>query len=234
MMMECGRPHLSKTTLSSFEQSMGRLSTFTHLLPNTAPESLIYQHLMPAMDRHNSMTAGHMRRVGELSFQLALDFSHLFPGHALSERELLHIYYGGVLHDIGKLETPNSILNGITKLTPEEMKIVEFHPYFSYVILSNIPSLKHLAPFVLSHHERWNGDGYPHRIKKEQIPLEAQIIAMADVYDAFRQSRPYFPPVPTDIVYSHMGKNAGTHFSPHLMNVFERGFRFSENVKEIQ
>lgn len=209
-----------------FEQSIARLTSLARSLPQAPPDLLAHYYLLPAMDRHNSMTADHMRRVGTLSFQLALAYSHVFPEQALSPPELLDIYYAGLVHDIGKLEIPNSILDGNGKLVSAERNHIRLHPSFTYAVLSNIPSLKHIAFMALCHHELWNGKGYPLGVKGERIPLGAHLITIADTYDAFIQHRPYFPSVSDGTAYGHFERNAGTLFNPRLMTIFEKGFRF--------
>ena len=120
----------------------------------------------------------------------------------------------GLLHDIGKIGIPNSIINKPDRLTDEEFEIVKKHPVYGYEILSEIKSMPALSTGARYHHERYDGKGYPDGLKGEQIPFLARIIAVADSYDTMTSNRSYRKYLPQDVVRSEIEKNIGTQFDP--------------------
>ena len=161
-------------------------------------------HTIDAKDRY---TNGHSFRVAMYSRMLALELG-------LSRQDQEDIYYMGLLHDIGKIGIPNSIINKPDRLTDEEFEIVKKHPVYGYEILSEIKSMPALSTGARYHHERYDGKGYPDGLKGEQIPFLARIIAVADSYDTMTSNRSYRKYLPQDVVRSEIEKNIGTQFDP--------------------
>ena len=126
----------------------------------------------------------------------------------------------GLLHDIGKIAIDNSILNKSDRLTKEEWNEIKRHPEIGYRILSSVNDMAELAGFILAHHERWDGKGYPKGIKGTDIPLQARITAVADAYDAMTSKRAYRDPLPESVAVDELEKNAGTQFDPEIVRVF--------------
>lgn len=126
----------------------------------------------------------------------------------------------GMLHDIGKTRIPPTILHKPGRLTPHEFQIMKMHPIYGEEMVYPIPSLRHLCPAIRSHHERWDGQGYPDGLNREQIPLAARIIAVADVFDALSSPRPYKSAMPVHEVWEIMRDGRGTHFDPLLIDAF--------------
>ncbi|MHC9538263.1 MAG: HD-GYP domain-containing protein [Vulcanimicrobiota bacterium] len=135
----------------------------------------------------------------------------------LSDQDLL---LAGVLHDIGKIKIPDSILYKPGKLSGEEFKVMRMHPIYSAMMLYPIQPLRHLCPVVRAHHEKWNGKGYPDGLAEEKIPVASRIIAIADVFDALISDRPYKKGMPWPKVKKIMLEGRGTHFDPDLLDIF--------------
>jgi PAS domain S-box-containing protein len=168
-----------------------------------------------ALDLRDNETAGHSDRVTELTLQLAAQMD-------VSEEELEHMRRGALLHDIGKMGIPDSILLKPDRLTDEERQTMQRHPLYAYELLYPIEFLRSALAIPLCHHEKWDGSGYPHGLKEEQIPLAARIFAVADVWDALRSDRPYRPGWPFERVREYILSGAGTHFDARVVEAFAR------------
>ena len=155
----------------------------------------------------------HSRRVSELCGKLAVASKML-------EREVDEIKSAGLLHDIGKIAIPENLLNKPGKLTEEEFAEVARHPEIGFRILNTVNDMSDIAEFALSHHERWDGKGYPRGIAGERIPLQARMIAIADAYDAMTSERSYRSPLSQKEAADEILRNAGTQFDPKLAHLF--------------
>jgi len=166
-----------------------------------------------ALEMRDEETEGHAHRVTEMTIQLAQVMG-------MSESELIHVRRGALLHDIGKMGVPDSILHKPGPLTEAEWEIMRRHPTDAFELLSRIPYLKPALDIPYYHHERWDGCGYPNGLKGEEIPLAARIFAVVDVWDALLSERPYRPPWSEAEVYAYLGQEAGKHFDPNIVEVF--------------
>jgi putative nucleotidyltransferase with HDIG domain len=166
-----------------------------------------------ALDLRDKETEGHTQRVTEMTLRLARTLG-------IAENELVHVRRGALLHDIGKMGIPDHILHKPGTLTDEEWVIMRKHPTFAYELLLPIPFLRPALDIPYSHHEKWDGTGYPLRLKGEEIPFSARIFAVVDVWDALRSDRPYRSGWPDDKVYDHLCQQAGTHFEPQVVEGF--------------
>ncbi len=166
-----------------------------------------------ALDLRDHATEEHTRRVTELTLQLAelLD---------IPTEEMLHIERGAILHDIGKMGIPDSILNKPGPLTIEERKIIEQHPGMAYEMLSQIKFLTPSLDIPYCHHEKWDGSGYPRQLKSREIPLAARIFAVVDVWDALTSDRPYRAARQPREVALYIKEQADQHFDPKIVRVF--------------
>jgi PAS domain S-box-containing protein len=162
-----------------------------------------------ALDLRDKETEGHSERVTDLTLRLGRALG-------LDEAELAHMRRGALLHDIGKMGIPDSILLKAGPLTPEEWEIMRLHPAYAYELLSPIAFLRPALDIPHCHHEKWDGTGYPRGLKGEQIPLAARIFAVVDVWDALCCDRPYRPAWPHDIVRTHIQGLIGSHFDPKV------------------
>lgn len=138
----------------------------------------------------------------------------------LSKKEINDIKIAGSLHDIGKIMVPPEILNKPGKLTDEEYEIIKRHPETGYQILKSVDEYAGLAEFLLYHHERWDGSGYPAGLAKTEIPLQSRIIAVADAYEAMTARRPYQKTRTTEEAKAELKRCAGTQFDPDVVRVF--------------
>jgi putative two-component system response regulator len=140
--------------------------------------------LAHAVDAKDPYTRGHSDRVADYSKKIALALG-------FSAEKAEDIYWAGILHDIGKIAVPLEILTKPGKLTEEEYAKIKVHPKVSCNICGNLRTLKRVLPAIKHHHERWDGDGYPEKLKAKNIPAEARIMAVADAYDAMTSDRSY-------------------------------------------
>ncbi len=166
-----------------------------------------------ALELRDEETEGHSRRVTEMTLKIARAL-------AIPEEELVHIHRGALLHDIGKMSVPDEILHKPGKLTDEERNIIKKHPDMAYKLLSPIPFLKKALVIPYSHHEKWDGTGYPQGLKGSDIPLAARIFAIADVWDALSSNRPYNQAWPREKIISYFVEQSGVHFDPRIVNIF--------------
>ena len=166
-----------------------------------------------ALDLRDKETEGHSRRVTELAVRIANEFK-------MSDEEIVQIRRGALLHDIGKMGIPDSILLKPGKLTDEERNIMMQHPVHARNLLFPIEYLRPALDIPYYHHERWDGTGYPDGLKGDKIPLSARIFALVDVWDALRSDRPYRPAWPIEKVKEHIQHQVGSHFDAGVIEIF--------------
>ena len=166
-----------------------------------------------ALDLRDKETEGHTLRVTEKTLKLAR-----LAG--IDEATLQHVRRGGLLHDVGKLGIPDSILLKPGKLTPEEWAIMRRHPILAYEWLSGIPYLMPALDIPYCHHEKWDGSGYPRGLKGEEIPLVARLFAIIDVWDALTSDRPYRKGLSIEETREYILSESGKHFDPDVVNLF--------------
>ncbi|HYN88537.1 MAG TPA: HD domain-containing phosphohydrolase [Ardenticatenaceae bacterium] len=168
-----------------------------------------------ALDLRDKETEGHTQRVAEMTLRLA-------RATGFAEEQLVHLRWGALLHDIGKVAIPDGILLKPGPLTEREWEVMRLHPVYAYDLLSPITYLRPALDIPYCHHEKWDGSGYPRGLKHEQIPLPARIFAVADVWDALRSDRPYRAAWPEEKVLEHLRSEAGRHFDPKIVEAFLR------------
>jgi HD-GYP domain-containing protein (c-di-GMP phosphodiesterase class II) len=139
---------------------------------------------------------------------------------AFSPEELVHIRRGALLHDIGKMGIPDSILHKPGPLTEAEWEIMRLHPVHAFEWLTPVPYLRPALDIPYCHHEKWDGTGYPRGLKGRQIPLAARVFAVVDVWDALRSDRPYRAAWTEEKCLEHVRLNAGAHFDPQAAGAF--------------
>ncbi|NWG35443.1 MAG: GAF domain-containing protein, partial [Chloroflexi bacterium] len=166
-----------------------------------------------ALDLRDKETEGHTRRVTELTLKLAAQLG-------IPPADMAHIRRGALLHDIGKMGVPDSILFKDDTLTSREWEIMRQHPVHAYEMLSPIAYLKPALDIPYCHHEKWDGTGYPQGLKGEQIPLAARIFAVVDVYDALTSDRPYRPAWTKEQALEYIREQTGKHFDPQVAAAF--------------
>jgi PAS domain S-box-containing protein len=166
-----------------------------------------------ALDLRDKETEGHSQRVTDLTLELARRMD-------IPDDQLVHIRRGAKLHDIGKMGIPDSILLKPDRLTEAEWEIMRRHPTFATNLLYPIEFLSPALDIPFSHHERWDGTGYPQRLKGEEIPLAARIFAIIDVWDALTHDRPYRPAWTIPDAMEYIRDQSGKHFDPKVVEQF--------------
>jgi diguanylate cyclase (GGDEF)-like protein/PAS domain S-box-containing protein/putative nucleotidyltransferase with HDIG domain len=166
-----------------------------------------------ALELRDYETEGHSRRVTELTVKVARRMG-------FDEPALVHVRRGALLHDIGKVGVPDAILGKPGPLDDAEWAVMRRHPELAYQMLAPIGFLQEALAIPFSHHERWDGTGYPRGLRGEQIPRAARIFAVADIYDALSHVRPYREAWPLERVKDHLRSLAGTHLEPDVIEEF--------------
>ena len=169
--------------------------------------------LSHALDLRDRETEGHSRRVTELTVKLA-------KALGISGDEIMHIRRGALLHDMGKIGIPDAILHKPAKLNDEEWGIMRKHPQLAYDMLYPIEYLRPALEIPLNHHEKWDGSGYPHGLKGEDIPIVARLFAVVDVWDALTSDRPYRPAWSEEEAATYIRQESGRHFDPQVVDLF--------------
>ncbi len=164
----------------------------------------------------------HSHRVIALTLQIAKKLN-------LDEEALAHIKRGALLHDIGKIGIPDSILLKPGKLNQEEWKAMKKHPVYAYKLLDPIDYLKPALDIPYCHHERWDGNGYPRGLKGNETPLPARIFAVVDVYDALTSDRPYRKAWSKESALDHIKKERGKQFDPQIVDIFIEELKLDTN-----
>ncbi len=166
-----------------------------------------------ALDLRDKETEGHTQRVTEMAVQFARKLG-------LRQSDILNIRRGALLHDIGKIGVPDSILHKPGSLTDQEWAIMRKHPETALSLLSNIEYLHDAIEIPYCHHEKWDGSGYPRGLHGKEIPLAARLFAIIDVWDALSSDRPYRPAWSCEQVLDYIQKYKGSHFDPELVPIF--------------
>lgn len=183
------------------------------------------QALAQAVDAKDSYTAGHSGRVTEYSVLIAIQLG-------LDPEIIRRVRLSGLLHDVGKIGIADSVLGKPGKLTDEEFTVMKSHPAVGGNILAPVAQLADVIPGVVSHHERFDGRGYPRGLKGEDIPLLGRIIGVADAFDAMTSHRVYRPRLSDETALNELNKNSGTQFDSRMVEaflaVFSRGLIVTE------
>jgi putative nucleotidyltransferase with HDIG domain len=166
-----------------------------------------------ALELRDKETEGHSKRVTETTL-------HLAAAVGMQPADLEHVRRGALLHDIGKMGIPDNILYKTGPLGEEDWQVLYQHPIVAYQLLSPIPYLHQALEIPYCHHERWDGTGYPRRLKGTQIPLAARVFSVVDVWDALLSDRPYRPAWSEPQVIVYLQEQAGKHFDPQIVKVF--------------
>jgi PAS domain S-box-containing protein/putative nucleotidyltransferase with HDIG domain len=166
-----------------------------------------------ALDLRDKETEGHTQRVTEMAVKLAKVLE-------CTDDEIIHIRRGALLHDMGKMGIPDEILQKPGPLTDVEWGIMRRHPELAHQMLSKIKYLEEAIIIPYYHHERWDGSGYPHKLKGEDIPLHARLFAVVDVWDALSSDRPYRKKMPKGEVMEYLQRESGHLFDPRVVEKF--------------
>ena len=164
------------------------------------------------LEIYDHYTKGHSENVAQLASRLAAALD-------MDETDISRIYWTGLLHDLGKLLVPVTVLNKPGPLEEAEYEVIKMHPRWGYAVLSSSANLEEIARDVLHHHERWDGKGYPEGISGEAIPLGARILSVADAFDAMTSCRSYRPAMEKDEALRELEQHRGTQFDPAVVDV---------------
>ena len=190
--------------------AMVRLLKPVALRPSPVPG---VETLLRAVETTHRTVRGHSERTSRLA-------QHLAEAAGLSQKERDTVRLAGLLHDVGKLGVPESVIRKPGALTAEERSVVNLHPEIGHRMLQGVRGLEHALPGVLWHHERWDGAGYPHRLSGESIPQVARIMSIADSFDAMRSERPYRRALSDQEAMQEIREGAGRQFDPRLAKTF--------------
>jgi response regulator RpfG family c-di-GMP phosphodiesterase len=196
--------HLERLVAEKTQALNDALRSLTHV------HSATLDALSRALDFRDQSTSGHSRRVATLTTGAAASFG-------IEGSQLLQIEHGSLLHDVGKLKIPDSILLKPAGLDEEEWTTMRKHPGYGYEFLSGVEFLKDAAELVHSHHEKYDGSGYPRGIAGKDIPFGARVFAIIDAVDAMIYKRPYNTPVAFKVAAQEIRRCAGSHFDPDLV-----------------
>jgi HD-GYP domain-containing protein (c-di-GMP phosphodiesterase class II) len=192
--------------------------------PPADPAVLAYQALTQAYDatleawaraleQRKNESGAHLQRVTDLTVELARAIG-------VTEGEIAHVRRGAMLHDIGEMAIPDSILMKTGRLLPNERAMWHKHPEYAYEILMPVEFLRPALDIPYCHHERWDGTGYPRGLKGDRIPLPARIFAVVDTWDALRSERPYRVAWPEAEAWKYLETHVGTEFDPNVVQAF--------------
>lgn len=166
-----------------------------------------------ALELRDIETKGHSDRVTHMTVELA-------KSYGIKGKDLTNVYRGALLHDIGKIGVPDNILLKPGPLTEEEWTVMRKHPQYSRELISTIDHLQPAMDIPYSHHEKWDGTGYPLGLRGLEIPLSARLFAVVDVWDALSSDRPYRKGWPKEKIAEHINSLSGTHFDPEIVSLF--------------
>ncbi len=171
------------------------------------------QSLVEALELKDSFTQGHAKRVSEYSLSIGAKLK-------LPPLEMRNLYLGAMLHDIGKIATESDLLTKPDSLNLREETLMREHPIKGTLFIVGFDNMSSIVPTILHHHERWDGSGYPARLKEEQIPLHARIVCLADAFAAMLFPRSFRPGMEREQAIQEILKQKGAQFDPHLVDLF--------------
>jgi len=174
--------------------------------------------LANVIETRDPYTAGHLERVRRLALSLAFALNWKIEDIAILE-------FGAILHDVGKIIVPSKVLKKTGPLSEDEWKLMRKHPEAGAKMLEGVDHLKAAIPFVLYHHERWNGTGYPFGMKGEEIPREGRLLAVVDAFDAMTTNRPYHASMSAKEALADVASNSGTFYDPQMASAFIQSYK---------
>ncbi|MGF7030236.1 putative nucleotidyltransferase with HDIG domain [Paenibacillus mucilaginosus] len=205
--------HVFRNSAGTIDRQNRELEAMVFRIERTYDESL--QALSSALDSRDNETHGHSFRVTSYALRLGMEMN-------LTDRELGDLARGALLHDVGKIGVPDAILLKPAELTEEEWVVMKSHVEIGYRMLRHIAFLSPSLDVVRYHHERWDGGGYPHGLREEEIPLFARIFALCDSYDAMTSDRPYRKGWGYNEARAEIERCTGTQFCPEVVRAFLR------------
>lgn len=228
-----GSEFTEKATISSIKDTSGKILHYVSTKEDITDkqrteqfladdENAIHLTLLGAigavsdlLEARDPYTAGHSKRVSDLAVSIAKEMD-------LTPSRIEGVRLAGLIHDIGKIKIPMEILNKPSRLTEEEFALVKHHSEVGYQAIKNIPFPMDIPSIVRAHHEKWDGTGYPQGLKGDEIPLEAQILSVADVIESITSHRPYRPALGLDKAFEVVEEWCGSAFSPEIVDAAKR------------
>lgn len=186
----------------------------------------VFKGLLSTISAKDKYTLGHCERVSSYAVMIGETLN-------LPLKDISTLQYAGLLHDIGKIELPKSVLNKTKNLTEEEFRLIREHPTYSANILEPLEDMDQLIDFVKHHHERYDGKGYPDGLISNNISLGARILCVADSFDAMLSERPYSKRMDTNQALEELNRCAGTHFDPQIVKVLTSIIESNNTFKSI-
>jgi putative two-component system response regulator len=207
------KPVTTRELLSAVKARLQRSDELMFAQLKTAYKESLFV-LANAIERRDSYTHAHMHRLNAYAQLLAekLDWD---------QEQMEDLEFGAILHDIGKIYIPETVLQKEGKLSDEEMEDMRKHPEVGAHMIKDIPYLASATPMVLYHHERWDGNGYPEGLSGEKIPIGARLLAVADAFDAMTTNRPYRNALPAEVAYQEILNCSGTQFDPRVVEAMK-------------
>jgi putative two-component system response regulator len=174
--------------------------------------------LANVIEARDPYTAGHVERVRRLALNLAFALEW-------TEEDIAILEFGSIMHDVGKINIPTALLKKTGPLTEQEWNVMRQHPQVGAKMLEGIDHLRAAIPYVLCHHEWWNGSGYPNGLSGTKIPREGRLLAIADAFDAMTTNRPYHVGMTKDEALAEVIRMGGIYFDPEMAVVFKDSFK---------
>ncbi|HLZ09129.1 MAG TPA: HD domain-containing phosphohydrolase [Chloroflexota bacterium] len=208
--------------VEDFRTSYRRATALAKLLEAAYLETITA--LANAVEARDHVTGDHVERVRSMSIRIGQILN-------LNADTLRQLQFGAVLHDVGKIGSPDAILGKAGPLTPSEFATMREHPVIGRRILEGVSFLAPALPAVEAHHERWDGTGYPHGLAGDAIPLAGRIVAVVDAFDAMTSDRPYRAALPVETALARLIEGRGTQFDPSVVDAFFRVQESSDAIK---
>jgi putative two-component system response regulator len=174
--------------------------------------------LANVIETRDPYTGGHVDRVRKLAMQMAFALNW-------GPEDIAILEFGAILHDIGKIIVPREVLKKTGPLNSDEWKLMRQHPQAGAKMLEGVDHLRAAIPYILSHHECWDGNGYPFGLKGEDIPREGRMLAIVDAFDAMTSDRPYHASLTSEEAMAEVRRSSGLYFDPEMARVFINSFR---------
>jgi putative nucleotidyltransferase with HDIG domain len=199
---------------------LNRFRGYVNAVKNSYDQQIegIVKGVIATLELKDPYTRGHSERVAGYAQVLAQETG------MFSNEDLKSFNYACLLHDIGKIHIPDQILMKPNQLTKEEYEIIKTHPAVGANAVKDVEGITNYIGVIRSHHERWDGKGYPDRLKETEIPILARVVSIADAFDAMTSSRSYRAAMPLEEAYSRIIDGKGTQFDPYLVDVFMKVF----------
>lgn len=199
---------VAEKTIQRLEKEISELRDKNKSISEMAARSILH-----ALDLKDHYTFGHSTRVAFYSVLCGKELG-------LGEEELYELELAALFHDIGKIGIPDQILTKPERLEPDEFEIMKKHPVMSYEILKDFDTFQEIAIITRHHHERYDGRGYPDRLKGEDIPFHSRIILVSDTFDAMTSTRPYRKGLPYEVAFDELNQFSGSQFDPEIVKAF--------------